>query len=61
MVYHDETLGVKPMFFSENALKLTYDNVWVKKNFLCSRLLSAPPPKIPVSVAEAAICIWYLV
>jgi len=40
---------------SENVLKLTYDNVWVKNVFIAGGLSSAPPKTIPVFVTEMFI------
>jgi len=42
-------LARKQCTFSENVLKLTYENVWVKNKFVIG-FRQLPPPTIPVSV-----------
>lgn len=44
-------LGTKSMFFGKCVETHVCDNVWVKKTFAFSELLSAHPATIPVSVA----------
>jgi hypothetical protein len=55
--------GAKAMFFSENAQKLTYDNVWVKKCFACGGLSSAAHQQLLYSslFAKLEFCYFSLV